>query len=148
MVARKVDEMKGFLRRIRGIIGTGLTWAAAWIGLGAVLGALAGYPLTYLFRIAMSNSVGGFIAGASFAAILSVTERKRTLADLSLKRVALWGAVGGFVVTAMPLAFGAPLVYLPDAHVQAPTAGSVVLARRADDRRLVAGDRDPLLGSG
>ena len=146
--------MNRLFRRIRGIIGTGLTWAFAWIGLGATLGALAGYPLTYLLRIALSNSVGGFIAGASFAAILTVTERKRTLAELSLRRVALWGAMGGFVVTAMPLAVGAPLVYLLGPLVinggigAGLAAGSVVLARRADDRRLVAGDRDPLLGSG
>jgi hypothetical protein len=150
----KVEEMHGFLRRIRGIIGTGLTWAAAWIGLGAGLGALAGYPLTHLVRIALSNSVGGFIAGASFAVILSVAERRRTLRDLSLKRVALWGAIGGFLVTSIPLAFGAPVAFLLGPLVingfigAGLAAGSVAMARRSEERRLTPGAADPLLGMG
>jgi len=137
--------MKRILRKIRGIIGNGLTWAAAWIGLGAGLGALAGFPLGSLFRLALSNSVGGFIAGASFALILSVAERKRTLEDLSLKRVALWGAIGGLVVTCIPLAFGAPLAFLMGPLVinggigAALASGSVAMAKRADRRRLDPG---------
>jgi len=146
--------MNQLLRRIRGIIGTGLTWAAAWIGLGAGLGALAGFPLTYLVRIALSNSVGGFIAGAAFATILSIAERKRTLGDLSLKRVALWGAAGGLLVTSIPLAFGAPVAFLLaplliNGGIGATLAtGSVVMARRADQRRLDPGAADSLLGMG
>jgi len=144
--------MNQLLRRIRGIIGTGLTWAAAWIGLGAGLGALAGFPLTYLVRIALTNSVGGFIAGTAFATILSIAERKRTLGDLSLKRVALWGAAGGVLVTSMPLAFGAPVAFLLgplliNGGIGATLAtGSVVMARRADQRRLDPGATDSLLG--
>ena len=146
--------MNGFLRRIRGIIGTGLTWAAAWIGMGAALGALAGYPLTYLFRIALSHSVGGFIAGASFAVILSVAERRRTLRELSLKRVAFWGALGGLGVTSIPLAFGAPLTFVLGPLVingvigAGMAAGSVAMARRSEGRRLNSGGADPLLGVG
>ena len=41
----------------------------------------------------------GFIVGAAFAAILSMTERHRKLEDLSLRRIALWGAIGGFLAT-------------------------------------------------
>ena len=143
--------MERILRRIRGIIGTGLTWAAAWIGLGAGLGALAGFPLGSLFRLALSNSVGGFIAGASFALILSLAERKRTLEDLSLKRVAMWGAVGGLVVTSIPLAFGAPLAFLMGPLVinggigAALASGSVAMAKRADRRRLDPGVEAGLL---
>ena len=137
--------MNRFLRRMRGIIGTGLTWAAAWIGLGAGIGALAGFPLTYLVRIALSNSIGGFIAGASFAVILSIAERRHTLDDLSLRRVALWGAAGGVLVTSIPLAFGAPLAFLLGPLVinggigAGLATGSVVMARRAEGRRFLAG---------
>lgn len=143
--------MKRLLRRIRGIIGTGLTWAAAWIGLGAGIGALAGYPLTYLVRIALSNSVGGFIAGSAFAVILSIAERKRTLADLSLKRVALWGAAGGLLVTSIPLAFGAPVAFLLGPLVinggigAGLATGSVFLARRDDSRRPPLGSPESRL---
>jgi hypothetical protein len=143
--------MDRLLRRIRGIVGTGLTWAAAWIGLGGLLGAVAGFPLASLLRLALSNSIGGFIAGASFAVILSVAERKHTLADLSLKRVALWGAAGGILVTSIPLAFGAPLAFflgplVINGGVGAVLAsGSVAMAKRADRRRLVPGAEDSLL---
>jgi hypothetical protein len=137
--------VKNIMRKIRGMVGTGLTWAAAWIGLGAGLGAIAGFPLGSLFRLALSNSIGGFVAGASFALILSVAERKKTLNELSLKRVALWGAVGGLVVTSIPLAFGTPVAYLLgplliNGGIGAGLAsGSVIMARRADRRRLDPG---------
>ena len=143
--------MDKLLRRARGIIGTGLTWAAAWIGLGGLLGAAIGFPLSSVFRMALSNSVGGFIAGASFAVILSIAERKHTLADLSLKRVALWGAAGGAMVTSIPLVFGAPLAFLLgpviiNGGVGAVLAsGSVAMAKRADRRRLVPGLDESLL---
>jgi len=146
--------MKRLLRKIRGIVGTGLTWAGAWIGLGAVLGVVAGFPLTSVFRLALSNSIGGFIAGASFALILSVAERKRTLDDLSLRRVALWGAVGGVVVTSIPLLFGTPLAFLLgplliNGGIGASLAsGSVVMARRADRKRLDSGLDPAMLSLG
>lgn len=142
--------MTRFLRRLRGIIGTGLTWAAAWIGLGAGLGALAGFPLTFLARIALTNSIGGFLAGATFAVILSIAERNRSLSDLSLKRVAGWGGVGGGLLSLIPMAFGMPLAYLLgpiviNGSIGAGLAvGSVILARRADARELTPGGGDVL----
>lgn len=143
--------MNGLLRRIRGIIGTGITWAMAWVGLGAGLGALAGLNLGYLLRMAMGNSIGGFLAGVSFAVILSVAERNRSLEDLSLRRVALWGAGGGLAISLIPLAAGIPVAYLLgplmiNAGIGAGMAtGSVALARRAEGRRLVSGLEGSLL---
>ena len=131
-------KMKRFLKRIRGIIGTGVTWALAWVGLGAVVGALVGYPVSFLFRIALSNSVSGFIAGSAFAAILAVAERKHTLADLSLKRVAIWGAIGGGLLSFIPMAYGVPLAYLLGPLVinggigAGMAAGSVAFPRGGD----------------
>jgi len=144
-------KMKRFLKRIRGIIGTGVTWALAWVGLGAVVGALVGYPVSFLFRIALSNSVSGFIAAAAEAAIIAVAERKHTLDDLSLKRVAVWGAIGGGLLSFVPMAYGVPLAYLLGPLVinggigAGMAAGSVAIARRSEDRRLASGPNDPLL---
>jgi hypothetical protein len=144
--------VKRLLRRIRGIIGTGVTWALAWVGLGAGIGALTGFPLSYLLRMAMNNSVAGFIAGASFAVILSVAERHHTLEDLSLRRVALWGAAGGALLSFLPLAFGIPLAYLLGPLVinvgigAGMATGSVALAKRGEDRRLSPGVADRPLG--
>jgi hypothetical protein len=123
----------------------------AWVGLGAGIGALTGLDLGYLLRMAMGNSIGGFLAGASFAVILSVAERNRSLEDLSLRRVALWGAGGGLLISLIPLVAGIPLAYLLgplviNAGIGAGMAtGSVALAKRAEDRRLVSGWDNPLV---
>ena len=142
--------MKRLLERARGVLGTALTWAAAWVGLGIGIGALVGFSLRYIVPLALNNAVGGFIAGASFAVILSIAERHKSLEDLSLRRVAMWGAVGGLLLSCIPLAFGVPLAYLLGPLVinmgigAGMASGSVALAKRAEDRQLVPG-RDPLL---
>lgn len=143
--------MNRLLKRVRGILGTAFTWAIAWIGLGAGLGVLAGFPLRYLPQMALNSSVAGFMAGASFAVILSVAERNHSLEDLSLRRVALWGAVGGLILSVIPMAFGVPVPYLLGPLVinsgigAAMASGSVVLARRGGKRRFIPGGNDPLL---
>ena len=57
---------------------------------------------------ALSNGIAGFLAGGSFAVILSLAERRTQLEDLSLKRVGAWGALGGLlVVGVVGVVFGA-----------------------------------------
>ena len=110
-----------------------------------------GYDLNFLFQLAMNNSVAGFIAGTAFAVILSVAERNHSLEDLSLRRVALWGAGGGLLVSLIPLAVGIPLTYLLgpliiNAGIGAGMAGgSVAMAKRAENR-LIPNANSPLLG--
>jgi len=110
-----------------------------------------GYDLNFLFQLAMNNSVAGFIAGTAFAVILSVAERNHSLEDLSLRRVALWGAAGGLLVSLIPLAVGIPLTYLLgplviNAGIGAGMAGgSVAMAKRAE-ARLITGADSALLG--
>ena len=144
--------MNRILQRIRGVVGTGLTWAAAWVGLGAGIGALAGLDLQFILQIALGNSVSGFLAGSAFAGILTVAERNHSLDELSLKRVALWGALGASVLTLLPLAYGVPVGYLlgpiliNGAIGSGMAAGSVAMARRAERKELQAAERDSLLG--
>jgi hypothetical protein len=103
--------MKGFLRRLRGVIGTAITWALGWGGVYAViqvgLKLIFGHPMSVLL-LAFMGSILGLIAGGSFAIILSIAERHRTLDQLSLKRVALWGGIGGaaLVLVAVPQLLG------------------------------------------
>ena len=60
--------MTGLLRRIRGIIGTGLTWAVGWTGLFGLIGAVFGaYSVP---RLALVGGFTGLVAGGAFAAIL------------------------------------------------------------------------------
>ena len=147
--------MKRFLRRLRGIIGTGLTWAVGWTVINTGLVLLAGLPLRFFGAIALSNLVSGFLAGGTFAVILSIAERRRSLEDLSLKRAAQWGGIGGIFLrlAALPLILpvGLPLpsILMPlviDSLTGAGLAsGSVALARRAEGSLIGSHDDLPAL---
>jgi len=144
--------MQRWLRRIRGAIGMGLTWAAAWFGAGMVMllglllvtgstGADVPYPLGF--------GAFGFVAGATFSGVLGIVEGRRRFDQMSLPRFAGWGAVGGFllcggfVLLAALMGETAPLGALP---VLGPVfalagagsaAGSLAIARRAEDGELL-----------
>ncbi|MGD2121590.1 MAG: hypothetical protein PVJ76_07590, partial [Gemmatimonadota bacterium] len=88
--------MKGFLRRIRGILGMGVTWAVGLAGLLTLAGFVFGG--TFVPGLALTGGFVGLVAGGAFAVILSITERQQRLRDLSLWRMALWGGLGGALV--------------------------------------------------
>ena len=143
--------MKRFLQFIRGVIGTGLTWAFGWAGLfGLVLLIMAGFDLLegwdfgYTLRALFGVGTAGFIAGGAFGVLLSILERRTKLEDLSLWRIAMWGGIGG-------LAFAAVLgpQYLGEVIALwllgvGSASGSVALARRGGEPRLIEGDEEPL----
>lgn len=101
------------LRRLRGVFGTALTWGAAWGLVGAtivagvvVLGA-ADMPANMLGEFArrvvvvelVAFGISGAIAGTVFASVLGLAERRaRGLAGLSIRRVAVWGGLGGLTL--------------------------------------------------
>jgi hypothetical protein len=142
--------LKKFLRRLRGILGTGLTWAFGWVGANALVGLVSGVPLGLMLPLSLTAFAQGFVAGGAFATILSIAERRHTLEELSLRRVALWGGIGGMIIVlpALPylISYGFPLgrVLLPlviDGLIGAGFAsGSVALARQADTKLLDGGE--------
>jgi hypothetical protein len=86
-----------WLRRIRGVIGTGVTWAVGWVAVtGAFLGLGGSWDL--FLASALQTAMTGFIIGSSFAVILSVAERRSHFGDLSLWGVAGCGWIAGFFV--------------------------------------------------
>ena len=91
--------MRKSLRRVRGAIGMGLTWAAAWFAVGFVprwvFGVSSDLPFPLLF------SALGFIAGVTFSGILVLTEGRRGFDRMSLPRFAGWGAIGGLLLSAL-----------------------------------------------
>ncbi len=92
--------MNRWLRRIRGSLGIGLTWAAVGFGVGAVLELLSGAPVNgALFENAFQAAVMGFINGVAFSAVLRIAEGRRTFEEMSLWRFAGWGG-GARCVTA------------------------------------------------
>ena len=94
--------MKTWLRRVRGAIGMGLTWAAVWGGAGAIVtlgfllrtGSRPDAPFPFMFGAA------GFVAGVVFSGVLGLVEGRRRFDQMSLPRFAAWGTAGGFVLAA------------------------------------------------
>ena len=132
--------MNKWLRRIRGAVGMGLVWAAAWFGAGVMLLLVVGVGAADV-PFPLGFGLFGFLAGATFSLILGAVEGRRGFDQLSLPRFASWGAVGGLLlsgifVAAAGLGGGALVVLGPVFAVAsaASAAGSLALARRAEDR--------------
>ncbi len=134
--------MKKWLKRIRGVIGMGLTWAAAWFVLTIP---------TVVFWIGMPVmfAVQGFIGGVIFSTVLWIAEGRRRFDEMSLPRFAAGGAVGGLVSTwfifgpmTISLAGMVSITGLATLTAAGSAAGSLALARRADDRELLEAGTD------
>lgn len=153
--------MKKWLRRVRGAIGMGLTWAVG--------GALVGFGIELVHNI-WPNPLGSlldiwpaalaypaFVGGLVFSTVLGIAGRRRRFDELSIPRFAAWGAVGGLVVSLLPGAMAATglvtlnvsLWQLTAALVGPLTlgsataaAGSLALARMAEDQELVDAGRN------
>lgn len=128
--------MGKWMRRIRGTIGIGVTWAAAWALVGLVPRWLFGFNTDAPFPIIFG--VLGFIGGVIFSVVLMLTEGRRGFDEMKLSRFAAWGAVGGFLLSAIftriaSLGFGDVLAIVPTFAVACAisASGSLALARRA-----------------
>ena len=94
--------MRLLARRIRGALGIGVTWGALWVVIGLVVfTAFAIFdpedidPGEGLARVLPIFGLVGFLSGLGFAVWLSLAERRRTLHQLPLWRVGLWGCSAG-----------------------------------------------------
>lgn len=159
--------MKSWLRRIRAAAVIGLAWGAAWLGAGLVLLAIVG-PDAADVPFPLGFGLLGFLAGFTFSAVLAVVERRRNFQQLSLPRIAGWGATGGLIfatgfvlVTDIPLGALAILTPVMALSGAACAAGSLALARRStagpplledganlDDVGLTEEEKRELLGRG
>jgi len=143
--------MKKWLRRIRGAIGMGLTWAVAWGGAGTIvmlgfvlrIGSRPDAPFPLMFGAA------GFVAGLLFSGVLGLFDGRRRFDQMSLRRFAAWGAAGGSLLAAtfvLAISLSGDPAFLWNLVVVGPVfavaaagsaAGSLALARRARDRHLL-----------
>ena len=152
--------MRKWLKRIRGAVGMGLTWAIGWGFVGGLLGvlwlAVVETPATTLaFALALfqAGALVGFILGGTFSVVLAMEGRGRAFDEISLLRFTIWGAFGGLLMWA-PLALtlvgaagwsvgGTDLLELALTTTvlallgAGSAAGTLVLARRADDSALL-----------
>lgn len=158
--------MSGWLRRIRGAIGMGVTWAAGWAATGLLIGVTSvltpGLPWHYFFDVfdapLPALALPGFVGGALFSLVLGVAGRHRRFRDLSLPQFAAWGAAGGLLLSLVPaalvglglahLAAGAHGVWTLTAIIAVPltllssasAAGTLMAARMTEQPALPAGD--------
>jgi hypothetical protein len=150
-------DMKNWLRRIRGAIGMGLTWAVAWGAGGAIV--TLGFVLRTGSRpdapFPIMGAAAGFVAGIIFSGVLGLVDGRRRFDQMSVPRFAAWGTAGGFLlatafVSAVSLA-GDPsflwnLVTVGPLFAVAGAGcavGSLVLARRTQDGALLETIEDP-----
>lgn len=104
--------MKQALRRIRGAVGMGLTWAFGWAVAGVLIGVssvlLPGLPWGAFFEVfdapLPALALPGFFAGVFFSTVLGIAGRGRSFRELSLPHVAAWGALGGVLLVLFPFA--------------------------------------------
>jgi len=149
--------MKRCLRRIRGAIGMGLTWGAAWFAAGMIIllgfllttgstGADVPYPLGF--------GALGFAAGVTFSGVLGMVEGRRRFDQMSLPRFAVWGGAGGFLFSVAFVVlvtleddpnFLSNLLVLGPVFAAAGAgcaAGTLTLARKAEDSVLLQASED------
>lgn len=156
--------MKGWLKRIRGAVGMGLTWAVGWGLFGVVIGVtsilLPGLPWHVIFDVfdapLPALAIPGFVGGVLFSTVLGIAARRRRFDELSLPRFGLLGALGGLLLSLVPAAFVAvglasgPGLWLFTAAIAGPAtllggmsaSGSLMLARRAEDRESLEAGED------
>lgn len=124
----------------------GLTWAFAWSLVGTIPRWILGYNPDAPFPIILG--VLGFIGGIAFSGVLMLAERRHRLDQVTLRRFAGWGAVGGLVLSGV----FAKIASLSAANLLlvAPTlaaacavcaSGSLAVARRAEKLSLSGGDQ-------
>jgi hypothetical protein len=102
--------MPKWLRRIRGAVGMGLTWAIAWAMVGLLIGVvsllLPGLPWDRFFEVfdapLPALAVPGFVGGAIFSVVLGFVARRRRFSELSLPIFAVCGALGGLLLAQIP----------------------------------------------
>jgi hypothetical protein len=151
--------MNALLRKLRGMLGMGLTWAVGWAIIMFIIGTIisvvdpdsidAGEEP---WRLALMVSTVGFISGSVFALLFAGAERQTKLTELSVWRAMWWGAMGGGALpflTAMNDAVA--LNTIPLGVIFA--ASTVAIARRAallepdSLEEIGAGPDSPQLGA-
>lgn len=157
--------MKKLLRRIRGALGMGVTWALGWAPFGVPIGLI----MEAVFGLAPGNLVGiwvaslavlGLLGGAIFSGVLRLAEGRRSFDELSLPRFGAWGALGGLLLGFLAVTAGlvgagfGPGLWLRSAVIigtatflsAGSASASLALARRTEERDLLdAGASTPNL---
>lgn len=105
--------MKNWLRRVRGAVLMGLTWAVVWAPVGVLIGMIVDPDESMDEMWVLIGAYPGFLCGVAFSVVLAFAETRRRVEELSLSRSAAWGAAGGLLVGLLPFAVGTASTALP-----------------------------------
>jgi len=103
--------MKPILRKLRGALGTALTWAGGWavggFALSTFLYVMGLWPDQFPFwefvpTVIFRTGLYGLVGGALFSGALAIIHRRRTLGELQPAWVGLSGGLSGVLIS-MPL---------------------------------------------
>ena len=140
--------MDRLLKWCRGMLGVGVTWGAVWGAIFAGIFLVVSIvdpgsidPGEGPIVILRTGAVYGFVSGAVFGVLLSLLERGKRVADLSLLRAAAMGAVAAAPFILLTPADESMLVFLCPIGAGL-AAASVALARRG---ALASPPGEPLL---
>jgi hypothetical protein len=127
--ARPAGSFHDMFRRLRSALVLGVIWGAVWFPVGIVVGLvvtrLSDPTWTNFFSGLAAWTLIGVSSGATFALLVAIFERNRTIQQLAVARLALWGMIGG---AALPVAAMLVLLkLLPGAHLSSSGPAVFVL---------------------
>ncbi len=146
--------MTKWLKRIRGAVGMGLTWALVWAPVAVLIGFAIDPDGSMDEMWPVIGAYPGFLGGVVFSVVLAIAARRRSLDELSLPRVAAWGAFAGLLVGSLPFLIGESTSEIPAWMLAvvvigsitglsaASAAGSLALARMGERRALAGAGMD------
>ena len=100
--------MRPILRKLRGALGTALTWGVGWavggFALSTFLYVMSSWPDEFPFWefapvVTFRFGLYGLMSGALFSGALAIIHRRRTLGELKPAWVGLWGGLAGFLTS-------------------------------------------------
>lgn len=145
--------MKRWLRRVRGAVLMGLTWAVLWAPVGPLIGMIVDADGSMDEPWVLVGALPGLFGGVAFAIVLGVVARHRRFAELSLPRFAAWGAAAGLLLGTLwsgvvmvsdgtPGMLGGVVIGSLTLLSAASAVGSLALARLTQRRDAPAGGPD------
>jgi hypothetical protein len=119
--------MKKWLRRIRGAVLMGLTWAVVWVPVALLISMIVDPDGSMDEPWILVGAYPGFLSAVVFSMVIWIAERRRRFDQLSLTRVGAWGAVAGLLVGMVPFVAGSNSTNLPTWLLMLAIIGPITL---------------------